>query len=639
MPHARKPTGLGGDCRTTPIGSRKRPDRTSTHGACAALIALIALTAGLAAGPKLATAALSAHARSGSGRSMSVAPATRAAVRTSGEQPCAVLPPEDAGSLRFGERVAAAGPWLAISTPTSGDDAGSAGEVVVGRLIDTRRMTELDRGLTPGDTRPIPSSRRLPTPPPTAPSASPSPSAAPPGAADAAAAKPVTEPTPPSRRSDSGSHDHCVRFDAIARLRSHASFDHFGSALGLGLIRSAHGPEPLLLVGRDQAEANGAAAGAVDVYRPAQRGPGEGIDFRDWMLEATLEAASPQAGAEFGASISLATGDPSIAVIGAPRADVLGHFDAGSIEVFRRDIIRKAPPPLEPSSMRPPGTAARAQRGAGDSRGSSGSHADAPTEARWRRIASIRSSDPQPSGWFGRSVATDGRWLAVGAPGTDVDIGGSIVYSAGTVFLYRIDPDAIVPLTSIVAPAPSRSMWFGASLAIDEGRLLVGAPGAELADGTPSADEGVRCGLAYLYDLASLADDFDSDPVVLEPHVIEAGSGFGQSVALAPTHAVVGAPGLDGARIDADGTVTTIEDAGSAALFELPWRGAMHTGGALVPSRILEGPSTRPMSLFANVATFAELHSGGLLTAIHGHLYVEEEAHGPSPGVTVHRVH
>ena len=460
--------------------------------------------------------------------------------------------------------------------------------------------------------------------------------------------------TPPPMRADSDAEDHCVTFDAMARLRSHASFDHFGSALGLGLVRSAHGPEPLLLVGRDQAEADGVAAGAVDVYRLAQRGPGDGTDFRGWKLEATLEArleaTAPQAGAEFGASISLATGDPSIAVIGAPRTDVLGHPDAGSIDVFRRDIIRKAPPAIAPGPIRPPDAAVRARRGDGGGDGggggvgggsgdSSAAHADRSTEVRWRRVASIRSSEPQPSGWFGRSVATDGRWLAVGAPGTDVDAGGSILYSAGTVFLYRIDPDAIVPVTSIVAPAPSRSMWFGAALAIDEGRLLVGAPGAEVTDGMSSAEEGIRCGLAFLYDLASLADGFGGDPVVLEPHVIEAGSGFGQSVALAPAHALVGAPGLDGARVHPDGTVSTIEDAGSAALFELPWRGAMHSEDALAPSRVLEGPSRLPMSLFATDAAFAELHPGGLLLAIHGHLYVEEEAHGPSPGVTVHRVH
>jgi len=595
----------------------------------------MALTVGLASVPELATAASSPHTRSGSGRPMSASPATCAAARTPGEQPCAVLPPLDAGSLRFGERVAASGSWLAIAMPTAGDDAGSPGEVVVGRLVDTRRLSELDRTQAPGDAQRIPPPRRQPTPQPTSPPSSPSRFATIPGAVNDLSADPALA----SMRSDSDADDHCVTFDATARLRSHASFDHFGSALGLGLVRSAHGPEPLLLVGRDQAEADGAAAGAVDVYRPAQRWRGDGAESRDWILEATLDAASPQAGAEFGASISLATGDPSIAVVGAPRADVLGHFDAGSIDVFRRDIIRKARAAPEPTLLRPSdsGAAARVHGGAAGSRDSSGAHTDASAEVRWRRVASIRSSEPQPSGWFGRSVATDGRWLAVGAPGTDADIGGSIVTSAGTVFLYRIDPDAIVPIASIVAPGASRSMWFGAALAIDGGRLLVGAPGAEVADGTAAADEGIRCGLAFLYDLASLADGFDGDPLVLEPHIIEAGSGFGQSVALASAHAVVGAPGLDGARFDPDGTVTTIEDAGCAALFELPWRGAMHSGGALRPSRVLEGPSTLPMSLFATDAAFAELHPGGPLMAIHGHLYVEEEAHGPSPGVAVHR--
>ncbi|MFM7261433.1 MAG: hypothetical protein ACKO3W_12600, partial [bacterium] len=87
-----------------------------------------------------------------------------------------------------------------------------------------------------------------------------------------------------------------------------------------------------------------------------------------------------------------------------------------------------------------------------------------------------------------------------------------------------------------------------------------------------------------------------------------------------------------------DGTETAIEDSGRGVLFELPWRGAAGTQGVIAPPRLFEGPSLLPMSLFATHAAFVELSPGGALFTIHGHLYVEEESHAPSPGVAFHRV-
>jgi hypothetical protein len=275
-------------------------------------------------------------------------------------------------------------------------------------------------------------------------------------------------------------------------------------------------------------------------------------------------------------------------------------------------------------------------------------------DVRWRRFATIRSEVPQASAWFGRSVATDGRYLAIGAPGTDLSSAAGSLASAGVVFLYRIEPDVVVPIATITAPTPCPSMWFGASLAMDDGMLLIGAPGAEITSDPEGARsdsyEGIRTGLAYLYNIPAFAqesgDPSDRAPLVLEPPSIEGGAGFGQSVALGHGFAVVGAPGCDGTSLDANGSAITVEDAGLSALYELPWRGGPGSKGIPgdpwnpggVPVEILSGPSSLPMSLFATHATITRLRPDGPIFTAHGHLYVEEEAYGPSPGVALHRI-
>ncbi|MFM7259928.1 MAG: hypothetical protein ACKO3W_04925, partial [bacterium] len=321
-----------------------------------------------------------------------------------------------------------------------------------------------------------------------------------------------------------------------------------GSALALGLLRTTRGAEPLLLVGRDQAETSEVLAGAVDVYRGALRQDRDRAASEDWRLETTLTAATPEPGAEFGASIAVATGDPSIAIVGAPRSDVLGHFDAGSVEVFRRDIVPRNGSAFDPRPVRPPGISTQRRpspRGSGDARGKTAGNAagntdDEAIDIRWRRVASIRSPEPQSSGWFGRSVATDGTWLAIGEPGADVTIEGATVFSAGTVHLYRVGSSAIVPIATLAAPTPSQSMWFGSAVAIDDGRLLVGAPGSEIPSDLPQGDEGVRAGRAFLYEIMAIVEGFSDAPIVLDPPAAEAGAGFGQSVALTRGYAVIG---------------------------------------------------------------------------------------------------
>jgi hypothetical protein len=533
----------------------------------------------------------------------------------------------------MGEVVVSTGSWLAIGSPTSGDTAGDRGEVTFVELLL-------------GDAPSASESQRVASAP-------------------------------------------CGSIVRTQRFQSSLGFDHFGAALALGRVRTAEGPTPLLLIGSDAAEVDGIAAGRVEVHfrAPSMRASastqarGE-TDSGVWSQEAILLSAEPQEGAEFGAAIALAVGDPTVAAVGAPRFDAGDFFDAGSVEVFRRvppssqprvptDMSRGSAPHRESSidnvrlasNLNAP-SHTRAASAINPSRESDSKLA---SHAQWRSIATIPCPLPQMSSWFGRALAMNARWLAIGAPGIDLSRSSESVAnaevhakfngahhaafeSAGAVFLYQLSNGQPLYVATLTAPDPNRSMWFGSALALDGDRLLVGAPGAESLDSV-DPEFPARTGCAYLFDLSTR----EERPIRIEPPILESGASFGQAVTLGAGIMAIGAPGFDGdLELDAtrggtaeDATERTrfwqrdtessmpIEDAGRVFVYQLPWA-AWH--GELEPPMHLIGPSRWPSALFGNTCAVLESRANATPIVAAGHLYVEEESHAPSPGVTLHRI-
>ena len=546
------------------------------------------------------------------------------------QPPCRLLEPTDPSVLRMGEVVVSTGSWLAVGSPTSGDTAGDRGEVTFVELLlnDAQSASE---------------SQRL-----------------------------VSAP--------------CGSIVRTQRFQSSLGFDHFGAALALARVRTVDGPAPLLLIGSDGAEADGVAVGRVEVHfrAPSMRASastqarGE-TDSGAWSQEATLQSSEPQAGAEFGATIAIAVGDPTVAAVGAPRFDAGDFFDAGSVEVFRRvpsssqprvptDMSRGSAPFGETSSESEPlvsaANAPSHTRAASKDRTLKGNTSRANDSkqvprAQWRSIATLHCPIPQMSSWFGRALAMNARWLAIGAPGIDLlptsdatansKIGtrnDSAFESAGAVFLYRISNGQPTYVATLTAPEPNRSMWFGSALALDGDRLVVGAPGAESLDSV-DPEFPARTGCAYLFDLTAR----EERPIRIEPPILESGASFGQAVTLGAGILVIGAPGFDG-YLEPDGAGesaiesghvsqhvsdrhTLIEDAGRVFVYQLPWA-AWH--GELEPPMHLIGPSVFPSALFGNTCAVLESRANSAPFVATGHLYVEEESHAPSPGVTLHRI-
>ena len=88
---------------------------------------------------------------------------------------------------------------------------------------------------------------------------------------------------------------------------------------------------------------------------------------------------------------------------------------------------------------------------------------------------------------YGASVAINGSWCAVGAPG-DVDLGAE----AGAVYVFRWDGAAWSPPTKLHASDGAAGDHFGVSVSLSGDRLVVGAPDHQ--------DQGQDAGAVYVFE-------------------------------------------------------------------------------------------------------------------------------------------
>jgi len=152
-------------------------------------------------------------------------------------------------------------------------------------------------------------------------------------------------------------------------------------------------------------------------------------------------------------------------------------------------------------------------------------------------LVKILPSDGAGNDYFGDSLAVGSGRIVVGAPGEDEN--GS---SSGSAYIFDLDG---TQLAKITASDGSNYDEFGRSAAAGSGRIVVGSP--------QNADDGSNSGSAYIFDLDGneLAKITASDAA--------AGDYFGNSVAVGSGRIVVGA------HLDADNGI----DSGSAYIFDL----------------------------------------------------------------------
>lgn len=174
---------------------------------------------------------------------------------------------------------------------------------------------------------------------------------------------------------------------------------------------------------------------------------------------------------------------------------------------------------------------------------------------------------------FGASVATDGVLVAVGAPRADdrgPDSGSAYVFDAGS----GAQGLEFVPLDGAAGDR------FGASIAVDGSRVVVGAPQHD--------EVGVGSGTAYVFDTTTGLQVLE-----LQPTGAAAGDGFGTSVAIDGGLVVVGA--LDGAFL--------FDAATGQQLVELVPDGGLPVGGTGVA--VIAGGFGQAVDLDADSARIA----------------------------------
>jgi Tol biopolymer transport system component len=135
------------------------------------------------------------------------------------------------------------------------------------------------------------------------------------------------------------------------------------------------------------------------------------------------------------------------------------------------------------------------------------------------QLAKITASDGADFDFFGSSVAVGSGRIVVGAYRDD-DNGGD----SGSAYIYDLDGNQ---LSKITASDGAADDWFGFSVAVGSGRIVVGAYRDD--------DNGGDSGSAYIYDLDGnqLSKITASDAA--------AGDNFGRSVAVGSGRIVVGA--------------------------------------------------------------------------------------------------
>ncbi len=278
--------------------------------------------------------------------------------------------------------------------------------------------------------------------------------------------------------------------------------------------------------------------GAVYVYT---------LEKNIWVLQARLVPTDVQAGDLFGASVDLYADTLVVGAVGVDgvndEADVLA--DIGSVYVFTRsgDFWQQQAKILPPDPQEDENfggvvalagnrlVVSAASKDTDNSQNAGQVYSFYRSGAQWYPSQSIKP-DLGRDAAFGAALDYDGQRLVVGAPGEN---------SAGTAYIYyrvgntwqaeaRLEPDGDQNLDG---------SYFGAAVALDGQRVVVGAPFADSDNGYGGV---TNAGMAYVY---RKTGHIWQQEVVLSLAAPSAFDQFGAAVAVEGATIVVGADGSD----------------------------------------------------------------------------------------------
>jgi len=166
---------------------------------------------------------------------------------------------------------------------------------------------------------------------------------------------------------------------------------------------------------------------------------------------------------------------------------------------------------------------------------------------------------------FGASVDVENGLVVVGAPDTDLenDNADTLNTDEGAAYVYVVTSGQAGASTQVTASYGGIGDKFGAAVAVDDGTVAAGAPGTDVpTDTSTSTDQGAVVTYECELEGANQATcDFDQ---TMYGKDATAGEGIGTSVSLDGEEFVVGAPFADPNGTDA-GAIYTAEDLFSSA--------------------------------------------------------------------------
>lgn len=210
--------------------------------------------------------------------------------------------------------------------------------------------------------------------------------------------------------------------------------DRFGAAVALDGTRA--------YVGAPGANGKVTADGAVYVYNRTTI-----LGNEMWLLEAKLFGSGGQVNDRFGEVVAV---DSGVVMIGVPGHDIADGTDSGRADVFER------------------------------------------ISGQWNKVATLGPSSPVQFEQFGSSIAKDGSYAVIGSP-TFNGTGPDPIWN-GRAHVYQRQSSSVWTLDAVLNPSDAVLFrQFGASVAIQGTRILVGSPGAE--------DESLgHRGAGYIYE-------------------------------------------------------------------------------------------------------------------------------------------
>ena len=158
------------------------------------------------------------------------------------------------------------------------------------------------------------------------------------------------------------------------------------------------------------------------------------------------------------------------------------------------------------------------------------------------KVATLAAADGELEARFGASVALGDGLVLVGAPGVILS-----ELNEGAAYLFEREGDAWTQVAKLRRENTGRNDMAGAAVGLDGGIAVVGAPGADVA--------GTDSGTALVYERAAGGWE---QVATLVPEAAQGGERFGSAVAVDGDHILVGASGNGPAG----------EDPGSAHVFE-----------------------------------------------------------------------